>query len=144
MENIKMLALSGLVELTLDARCGDKWDGLWVLTSFSGTVNQTGSWPPTLKGDTALYSWLFLARLQIGERSDLSGLHPSSDVASLRMGDPNIIGETKAARLHWLGHLERRGEERAIKRARMWMLDGKFLPFQPKPDERWIHIFFGR
>ncbi|CAH0398144.1 unnamed protein product [Chilo suppressalis] len=31
--------------------------------------------------------------------------------------NPNIIGEIKAARLRWLGHVERMGEDRAVKRA---------------------------
>ncbi|CAB3247163.1 unnamed protein product [Arctia plantaginis] len=34
-----------------------------------------------------------------------------------QVSEPNIIGKIKAARLHWLGHVERMREDRAVKRA---------------------------
>lgn len=51
------------------------------------------------------------------------------------ISEPNIISETKAARLRWLGHVERMGEDRAVKRAYEGRPSGK----RPvgRPRYRW-------
>ncbi|KAI5633530.1 cytochrome p450 domain-containing protein [Phthorimaea operculella] len=49
--------------------------------------------------------------------------------------EPNIIGESKAARLRWLGHVERMEEDRAVKKAYLGRPTGK----RPvgRPRYRW-------
>ncbi|KAI5646595.1 hypothetical protein NE865_01529 [Phthorimaea operculella] len=49
--------------------------------------------------------------------------------------EPNIIGESKAARLRWLGHVERMEEDRAVKKAYLGRPMGK----RPvgRPRYRW-------
>ncbi|KAI5631634.1 hypothetical protein NE865_15650 [Phthorimaea operculella] len=52
------------------------------------------------------------------------------------VAEPNIIGEIKSARIRWLGHLERMGEDRAaVKRAYLGKPNGK----RPvgRPRYRW-------
>jgi hypothetical protein len=51
------------------------------------------------------------------------------------VNEPNIIGETKAARLRWLGHITRMGEDRAVKRAYVGRPNGR----RPvgRPRYRW-------
>lgn len=52
------------------------------------------------------------------------------------MREPNIIGETKAARLRWLGHVERMEEDRAVKR----VYSGRPTGRRPvgRPRYRWL------
>ncbi|KAI5633037.1 hypothetical protein NE865_14255 [Phthorimaea operculella] len=52
------------------------------------------------------------------------------------ISEPNIIGEIKSARLRWLGHVERMGEDRAAKRAYLGQPHGQ----RPvgRPRYRWI------
>ncbi|KAI5635541.1 hypothetical protein NE865_11715 [Phthorimaea operculella] len=51
------------------------------------------------------------------------------------VAEPNIISEIKSARIRWLGHLERMGEDRAVKRAYLRKPNGK----RPvgRPRYRW-------
>ncbi|KAI5635421.1 guanylate kinase domain-containing protein [Phthorimaea operculella] len=51
------------------------------------------------------------------------------------VAEPNIIGEINSARIRWLGHLERMGEDRAVKRAYLGKPNGK----RPvgRPRYRW-------
>ncbi|XP_073967395.1 uncharacterized protein [Choristoneura fumiferana] len=57
------------------------------------------------------------------------------DVEDL-VGEPNIIGESKSARLRWLGHVERMGEDRAAKRAYLGQPTGR-RPIG-RPRYRWL------
>ncbi|XP_073952650.1 uncharacterized protein [Choristoneura fumiferana] len=43
------------------------------------------------------------------------------------VSEPNVIGETKASRLRLLGHVERLGEDRAVKRAYLGRPSGRTL-----------------
>ncbi|XP_063362695.1 uncharacterized protein LOC134651523 [Cydia amplana] len=45
---------------------------------------------------------------------------------------PNIIGEIKATRLRWLSHLERMGEDRAVRRAYVGRPGGKRPSGRPR------------
>lgn len=51
---------------------------------------------------------------------------------------PNIIGETKAHRLRWLGHMERMGEDRSVKKAYLGRPTGR----RPvgRPRYRWDDV----
>ncbi|CAH0399288.1 unnamed protein product [Chilo suppressalis] len=48
------------------------------------------------------------------------------------VSEPNIIEEIKAARLRWLGHVERMGEDRAVKRAHLGRPIGRWPVGRPR------------
>ncbi|KAJ0172527.1 hypothetical protein K1T71_011666 [Dendrolimus kikuchii] len=51
------------------------------------------------------------------------------------VAEPNIIGEIKAHRLRWLGHVERMGEDRSVRKAYL----GRPVGRRPvgRPKYRW-------
>ncbi|XP_073948969.1 uncharacterized protein [Choristoneura fumiferana] len=77
---------------------------------------------------------------RVGLRSSLEKteylLMRNVDVEDL-VGEPNIIGESKSARLRCLGHVERMGEDRAAKRAYLGQPTGR-RPIG-RPRYRWLY-----
>lgn len=61
----------------------------------------------------------------------------NAEIADL-VSEPNIIGATKSHRLRWLGHVERMGEDRAVKRAYLGRPTGRRLVGRPR--YRWRDV----
>ena len=96
------------------------------------------AWTLTLKEeDRLLVAERKILRKIFGpiQRSDGSWrVRKNAEIEEL-LAAPNIVGETKSHRLRWLGHLERMGGNRAVKRA----YEGSVTGRRPvgRPRYRW-------
>ncbi|KAG7296948.1 hypothetical protein JYU34_019852 [Plutella xylostella] len=99
------------------------------------------AWTLTLKEENKLLvAERKILRKILGQKQRSDGswrILKNAEIEELVEG-PNIIGETKAHRLRWLGHLERMGEDRSAKRAYQGQPSGK----RPvgRPRYRWRDV----
>lgn len=97
------------------------------------------AWTLTLKEENKLLvAERKILRKILGPTREVDGtwrIRKNQEIEDL-VGEPNIMGETKSARLRWLGHVERMKEDRAVKRAYMGRPAGR----RPvgRPRYRWI------
>ncbi|KAJ0170766.1 hypothetical protein K1T71_013538 [Dendrolimus kikuchii] len=103
-----------------------------------GMVEMVEAWTLTLKEENQLLvAERKVLRKILGptKREDGSWRVRSNLEIENLVAEPNIIGEIKAHRLRWLGHVERMGEDRSVRKAYL----GRPVGRRPvgRPKYRW-------